>query len=470
MVLGFLPKVGVEAVVAGMAEFSRNVGIFNRAVASMGRSAKEQEEKVGFLSKALNKLGGFLSRVASVALGIIVANVLGRLVRGFLDLAKAAFDAGAEFQFLLIRLEGLIAREMVQTGVTEDMAEALGLAIPVAKELFTWIEMLALQSPFDIMDVANVVTLASSYGFATEEAKELTVAVTNFAAGMGLSNIEMVRIIENLGQMKQQGKITGTELRDLGRGAFLPINRLLEMTAERLGITTEELNDLRSKGLAPMEPFMEAFIEMVGEDFPESGKRASRTIKGVIGNFKDLFQGLLGFEIIRPILDSIAGPLADILDSLTSSEDLIPLARKFGENIAKIVGAIFSLFSDTDDMAENLLDAFFDVNVALQKFTTKFLAAIEDLKAGGTLSEFIRSVFGAPPGEEKNIFDRIADSIAKLEVFFDETLPRLKLAFKKSGLSGVLFELGASPGLVRFGQKLEELGAAIRKFFDEDLP
>jgi hypothetical protein len=69
---------------------------------------------------------------------------------------------------------------------------------------------------------------------------------------------------------------------------------------------------------------------------------------------------------------------------LTSSEDLIPLARKFGENIAKIVGAIFSLFSDTDDMAENLLDAFFDVNVALQKFTTKFLAAIEDLKAGGT--------------------------------------------------------------------------------------
>jgi hypothetical protein len=55
-------------------------------------------------------------------------------------------------------------------------------------------------------------------------------------------------------------------------------------------------------------------------------------------------------------------------------------------------------------------------------------------------------------------------------VFFDETLPRLKLAFKKSGLSGVLFELGASPGLVRFGQKLEELGAAIRKFFDEDLP
>jgi hypothetical protein len=64
MVLGFLPKVGVEAVVAGMAEFSRNVSVFNRAIGSMGRSAQEQEGKVGILSKALSGLAKFLGNVA----------------------------------------------------------------------------------------------------------------------------------------------------------------------------------------------------------------------------------------------------------------------------------------------------------------------------------------------------------------------------------------------------------------------
>jgi tape measure domain-containing protein len=539
--------IGVKLIVAGMADFTSKLARAGRNIADFGKKTEESAQKAGILSKALSGLAGFLKGVAQIATGILIAGLIRRLASGFLELATALFETGARAQEFAIRLEGLIARELVQKGVIEEVstvfrkasedeillrdilmdkidkqvkkiarltattgansiqtrlakkelkeleqelsalgitsdglvasqivsrestvsfAEALKQATPIVRSLIGWIERLAIQTPFDIEDITNVFTLASSYGFATEKSKELTQAVINFSAGMGLGNQEMVRIIENLGQMVQQGKITGTELRDLGRGAFVPINRLLQLTAERLGITTEELNDLRKKGLAPVDPLLDAFIQMVGEDFPNAGKRASRTFNAVIGNIKDLFIGLIGFEVIKPILDVIAAPLADIIDAISSLPGFTERIRGVGTAIAEMVGALLNiLLPGTEEVATKIDKALKILAVRVAVFKDKFIAALQTLKEKG-LIPFLEEL-GAPEGFITFV-EKLIDFFEKVKIFATETVPKVVKAFKEGGLKAALKELGVPQSILDSIDNLEKAWNNVKTFWENN--
>jgi tape measure domain-containing protein len=355
---GTLATIGVEAVVEGVADFVRDLAEMSKSVTGFG-------DRVGLLERIFNAIItpikaflGFLRDVAVVAGGILMRDAILFLIDGLRSIIDETIRAGAEFQKLKVRLDTLIARQLIGADTSLKFGDALAQATDMANDLFREITQLALTSPFDIEDVANVLSLATSYGFARDAALEVTQAVIDFASGMGLSNIEAERVIVNLGQMIQLGKVTQREMTDLARGAFVPVNDVLKIMADNLGITTDQLAKMRKDGILPASTFIEAFIQLVGEEFPGAAQRASRTIEGVTGNLKDLVQGLIGFNVVRPILDAIADPLANIIDAISADPRVIETAERIGAILADMTTNLLGFLPSAEDLADFIITKF----------------------------------------------------------------------------------------------------------------
>lgn len=410
-------EIGVELIIDGLFEFVKGMDVVDQAIDKFRKNGEKTEEAFRSTNTVISRFGDFLQRVAEIAGGIIIARVFERMADAIGGMVREAIAAGAEFQSLIIRLEGLIATDLVsQSEGVLDFGDALQRATPLARDLFFWVEQLALQSPFDISEIANVVTLAQSYGFGTERAQELTAAIVDFTSGMGLSGIVIQRIIENLGQMEQQGKVTGTELRDLGRGAFVPINDILARMQETLGVTTERFIEMRRDGILPVSLFLDSFIEIIGERFPNAGQRASRTITAVIGNFKDLVQGVIGFNVVRPILDSISGRMADILDTLTTGvlgDRLLLVTEQIGLAIKGILDLFLGVGVSPDILAENIvstLEIIAGKLIGIRSIIESVFAG--EATAGQGLSAILQFI-GVPEDVIQNITN-FADAVATL--------------------------------------------------------
>ena len=280
------------------------------------------------------------------------------------ELKDKALEAAEGFQVLRVRLEGLMARQFLKEDTTGTLkfADALKQAIPQAKGLFKWMAMLAIQTPFDTMDVAQTFTLATSYGLLKDQAVSLTEAILEFSAGMGLSNVASTRIIENFGQMIAQGKITGTELRDLGRGAFVPVTDIMIEAAKAMGIlgsetriTAKEMNDFaRENGIDPVIALMEGFIDVVGREFVGAGERMSKTLTTIKNNMGNLIETFIGVNMLSPILDRLSEKAAGFLTALTggvAGDQLFTKTEMIGEQLGILFDTIFEGLPSNEEAA-----------------------------------------------------------------------------------------------------------------------
>lgn len=232
-------------------------------------------------------------------------------------------------------------------------------AIDSVREFTDWISILSVKSIFSATAIADVFTLSMAYGFAKDEAKELTEAVVRFATGMGLENQAMVSIIENFGQMKAAGKITGTELRDLARGAFLPVNRVIAIMAENLGLDAdktaalkEELQDMTTEGKISINEFFKAFIQMTNKDFPTAIENAAITWQVFRSNVDDWIDTIIGWRTITPTLDFIAQKMTTFIGTLMTPE-IFAKTEILGDSLKALIDTIWNSVSkviggDTD--------------------------------------------------------------------------------------------------------------------------
>jgi tape measure domain-containing protein len=411
-----LARVGLEVVLEGLGDFRQGLGQANRLIDTFAKGGREVEKSFRPVNKVLAAFVESLRRIAEFVVAGIIVRGFEKITSAIRGMVEAMVTAGAEFQTLTVRLEGLLAREILDTGQVKNFTEALQLAGPAAEDLFGWIQQLALTTPFDIQDVAETITFAKAYGFAADNAKVVTAAIIDFASGMGLTSVQMKRIIENFGQMIQQGKVTSTELRDLGRGALVPINRILEVMQGNLGVTTEKFLDMKKAGELEVMPFIDAFIQVVGTDFPDAGRRASRTITAVVGNMKDLVQGILGFNVVRPVLDVIAEKMANMLDALTTGErgeKLISLAKGIGDSLVFIMEAILTFFGGSEAVAEGIISFIEKFDESLSRFAERVDSALRFLKDEGLIATLVEFDIISPGVAE--IAEKIANAIGFLK-------------------------------------------------------
>lgn len=367
--MGILEKIGVEAVVEGLSSFQSDMGRIDSAIQAVIPTSK-------LLGGAFDWLGGVISgfvggavRVLEYTLGGLLKDAIEAVMSAIRDLIGEIIAAGSEFQTLSIRLTGLNLPE--NASEINDWSAAMAEASAKTKEQLDWIQSLATATPFDATDIATTYSLARSYGFADEEARRLTEDISSFVAGMGLGSEVIGRVILNFGQMVQRGKITGTEIRDLARGAFLPLDDVLKRVAKSMGITVEALSaQISTKEGVPAQLFIDAFQEMIETEprFVGAAGRLARAFEPAINNVKDLFRNIGGLNIVAPVLDVLGEHVAKLVDEfVTFNEegdliktqkwlDLQNAAKGVGEALSSLVTDIINIFiPNTSGMADGII-------------------------------------------------------------------------------------------------------------------
>jgi len=401
-----MDEYGIATTVQGFNLFIQQMGAAANATTKLGVTIKQTTSQINNFGSvntavsglpsaanvaagALGGLSGVLKGVLAVAGGILAAGIFKKLAQEIGQLVGAAFRGAAGFQTLQIRLEGLAARQLRAADHSLTLAESLDIAAGAAKGYLKWVQDLSLASPFATADVAQVFSLAQAYDFTAEEAKKLTVSVTEFAAGMGLTGQEMTRIIENFGQMRAAGKVTGTELRDLARGAFVPVNDILHRMAVNMGVAAADFEDFKQEaktGGADVNEFFKAFSQLVDEDFAGAAKRMSRTWAGVSNNIRDFIETVLGMQVLGPVLQRFTNIAADALDVLLSQE-VRNNATLFGQALADSFDKIWGAISGELIPALQQLAAAFGLSAPsitgvislLSKFTTTVASVISSV-------------------------------------------------------------------------------------------
>lgn len=189
-----------------------------------------------------------------------------------------------------------------------------------AKVLLEEITQFAIQTPFELKDVAAGAKSLLAFGIAQEKIIPTLKSLGDVAAGL---SVPIERLILNFGQVKTQSKLTGRELRDFAI-AGVP---LLDELAKVMGKTTTEVQDLVSKGAVGFPIVEQAFKNMSSEGgkFFDLMKKQTASTGGQISNLRDVVALLEDdfFKKFQPSLNAGVVALQNLIASLRANIDTV---------------------------------------------------------------------------------------------------------------------------------------------------
>jgi len=199
--------------------------------------------------------------------------------------------------------------EMTTTAFTTLLGSA-----EKAKDMLMDLGEFAAKTPFTITGVEAAARQLMAVGFEAENILPTLKSLGDVAAGLGMDETGMQRLILNLGQVQTQGKLTGRELRDF-LVAGVP---LVDELAKHFGKTKAEIADMVKKGLVGSKDVLKAFKNMSSEGgkFYDMMRKGSETLPGMISNVKDsmeLLSRTMG-EVLLPYAKVLAEMMATLLE------------------------------------------------------------------------------------------------------------------------------------------------------------
>jgi len=346
--------------------------------------------------------------------------------RAFSGFALEGLDAIAQYERLTATLETLSARELMNADSSLSMAEALKISGDRAQELLDWMQELAIKSPFTLEGVANAFRTAQAYGFTADEAKRLSQAMIDFAAGSGASETVMSQIALALGQIQAKGKLAGQEVLQLVN-AGLPVTQIL---ADAFNVTTAELVDMQQKGLIPAGEAIEAITVYLETNFAGAAERQANTWAGLQGTFADLKE--MGLREFFGGLFDVLQPLAVELSNFLQNEGLAQL-REMGVQLGETTQSLINFVEQLQGMT--VLD-----------MTTMFRDWTEGVdwdQISNDLADAIDNVDWAVVGDKiyigiANILSGVGDILSRID--WDRLLRSFASAFGNlfAGLAGYI--------------------------------
>jgi len=343
-----MPTVSVLLQVLELVDFLSDLNRATGALDKLKIPAYDLEKSFDSVGNALGKFAGKIWDVVSVTLGVLLRDAIQGVIRWFGELISTAWKSAEELQLVQMRLEGFNLQAAIDSGL--DFNDAMEESIRLTKEQVSWIIKLSITTPYDSADIAYVYSMSMAFGFTADEAKELTENTMDFVAAMGLTGVEAKRVIVNLGQMAQRGKITTREMNDLARGSLLPLADVLDRVAAKMGVTTEELTKMISAPGAGVDYklFMDAFNEMIGQEerFQDAAWRMAHSFQGAMANVYESITGVISnFVLIPGFLEPIGMAIGNIMDDIGGGMDEINAAAyRVGAAIGRIVTVLLEKF------------------------------------------------------------------------------------------------------------------------------
>lgn len=429
-----MEEVGVEAVVKGLQSFLGDMRKINSSVDGLRPSGSLLQNMFASLTEGIGNFGREVLNVAEVTLGVILRDVIEFIIRKFGELIQAIIETGNEFQLLKIRLTGLNLNDFADG--TRSFADAMKMAGEKTKEELDWLQTLGSATPFDPAQIANTYTQARAFGFASDEAKRLTTDIINYTAGMGLSNETLFLVIQNLGQMVQRGKITGTEIRDLARGSFLPLSDVLGRIGKNLGMTTEQVSKMMvtPEGI-PASEFVKAFEQMVEEEprFVGAAGRMSRALVPAAQNVKELLTSIFGLNVATPIFDVLGEKVAGLVDQFAFFNeqgdliktqkwtDLVTAAQNLGKALTDVISDLLGFIPDASTLTDSLISGIQGVADWINAHREDIVTFFENL--GNTIALMVSTVVAFVQDQLIPTFQRIVAWVQEngplISEFFD---------------------------------------------------
>ncbi len=344
-------KVGLEAVLQ-MGDFNHNLNVYLKGLDKINR---ETVKTAASSSKAMGGVGDFFRGVAQVATGIGLADAL-RATGGAIDyVARQAIGAASTFQGLRIQMEGLIAGSLRNADANLTVADSLDKAIPLSKDLLSWIRQTAVTTPFTVETLSTMTAMNLGMGRSVDEAKALSIAVGNMTSGLGLGGTEAERITRALNQMASKGKVTGQDLLQLS-DASVPLQLVWAQLGKQFQVTAQQAREMASSGAISANDFITAFADVANNQFPGAMERMSGTLEGVTSNIKDFISTVIGIDVLGPAIEKFTSDAKGTLNRLMEPD---------AQGMARAIGEMLS--AGYDEVAAFVSDAFgFGQNVAVQ--------------------------------------------------------------------------------------------------------
>ena len=200
-------------------------------------------------------------------------------------------------------------------GQYELLERSLGILIDDMRrgsEVFNELNIMALKSPFTLMELATGAKQLLAYNFAEEEVVDTTRRLADISAALG---VPMERLVYNLGQIRAQTALTARDARDFANAGLAIVPMLAQMYTEekRFGeeiVTTSQVFDMMSKKLVSYADVMKVINKVTdegGKFFDFQAKQAD-TLKVKMANLTLSWNNMLN-DIGREQQDVLTAPL-----------------------------------------------------------------------------------------------------------------------------------------------------------------
>lgn len=236
-----------------------------RGIATTNRATAAEERR----ALAIQKTGGVIQQVSNLAKTYFslyaVGSLLGSLVR-----------VRGEFELQLTSLKAIL----------QSSRQAV--------EMYSKLQSLAVQSPFQFQQLMTYSKMLSAYQIPTKDLYSTTKRLADLSAGLG---VDMNRIILAYGQVRAAAVLRGQELRQFTEAGIPMVDALAKKFSELENrvVLTGEVFEKISKREVPFKMVKEVIEDLTSETgiFYNMQEKQAETLHGKVSNLRDSWEIML---------------------------------------------------------------------------------------------------------------------------------------------------------------------------------
>lgn len=210
-----------------------------------------------------------------------------------------------------------MAADMEQTQIA--FTTMLGSA-DRAKQFLEELTDFAERTPFELPGLIEASQQLMAFGFEAEKIIPIMTAVGDATAALGGGEELINRIVYALGQMRQKGKVSGEEMKQLAE-AGIPA---WQMLADAIGVSVPEAMKLVERGAVNSKAAVDVLVKGMEDRFKGLMEQQSKTIGGMFSTLRDTVASIMreiGNDIIKTF--NLKEKLAGALDWLQEFADTV---------------------------------------------------------------------------------------------------------------------------------------------------
>lgn len=309
----------------------------------------------------------FIRNMAGIAGGFIAANVVMTAFNETLSLGKK----------MLIDYNARM--EQAAIGFTTLLGSA-----QKADTFIRQLQHFAAVTPFDFPGLQSAANTMLAMGFDLGEIIPTLEAVGDAMAALGRSDsVYVQRIVYDLGQMKQLGRVTNFELRQMAM-LGVPVYKIL---AKAFNTSERAIQEMVAKGLLPADESIRALVKGI-EESNMGGMMAAqaKTFNGAMSTIKDSAGQLLG-GALKPLFNAIRDGVYQVSLWISNQENLDNAVKwgatrvgAFTNILLKLIGVMKEFTTVLWQGGKDAVSAF---STALDSIIDSVRTFANDLRTGG---------------------------------------------------------------------------------------